>query len=909
MSNTPISNLALSQQSPLLQIRNIGIAFLFACAALLSAQRADAAQGISVSGGVATMWWDDGGWTGTWNYMCFGTSCIAGTKVGAKYQRTVTEQSITVGSSYNIQIKVQDNVLSQYVSALVSVVAASATADTTAPTVPTSLASPAKTTTTVNLTWSVSTDAVGVTKYDVYRGTTLMGSPTATSYSATGLTANTAYDFKVRACDAAGNCSAQTAALNVTTSAPDTTAPTLPTALASPSKTSVSVNLTWTASTDAVGVTKYDVYKGTTLVASPLLNSYVATGLTANTAYAFKVRACDAAGNCSAQTAALSATTNTAPTYTELYPTDSNVGGITTSCTGPNGAALCTSGSNRGTRRHDDSGFAPTLDTNGNPDTPDATNYHFEYWTGRKWNYVVYDYVANGQSMVDIEVDILTPNNNNGDPVQSRATLKCFEDYGTITDFHAIPQFGVANADERFVELAPNNLTKWRYTFTKYKGEDLIGLPTPGALDDDPSPTGRAFAAGDVMDCELTVRWQELVDSAESSGANYYSLPFVYKVGTGLVGYNMDPYNGPRVTSNNSMLGGTGTSHVILDRERSRNYMQPVTNMQPENMATFLAGRRAFRTDLRNGSHFDPESTAAGAQPIYTALNLNKASSFITENACGRCHLNDGKSRNANTVGFVPPAVYGVGLLEAINASTIASWETTQSSAHGVSGRMNILGDGSVGRFGYRATAKNIATQINTALAGEMGNPTIPAAVLTELTRYNQLLAVPSARHADITTHAGFTQFNTLGCSDCHISAAITTGRHPLKELRGQTIRPFTDLLLHNMADTGTDEFRTTPLWGIGLNGQVYSTSSCQPFMAAATTGNKNGNQGNAQTRLDSCRVDTDYTFWHDGSCQGANAFDCAILKHGGEGAYSRTQYNAASAAVKTDLINFLKVL
>ncbi|MGW4380169.1 glycoside hydrolase family 6 protein [Kitasatospora sp. NPDC004531] len=90
--------------------------------------------------------------------------------------------------------------------------------DTTAPTAPTGLAA----TTTANsvaLTWSASTDNVGVTGYDVYRGGTLVGSATGTSYTDTGLSASTAYTYTVKAHDAAGNVSAASAALVATTQA------------------------------------------------------------------------------------------------------------------------------------------------------------------------------------------------------------------------------------------------------------------------------------------------------------------------------------------------------------------------------------------------------------------------------------------------------------------------------------------------------------------------------------------------------------------------------------------------------------------------------------------------------------------------------------------------------------------
>ncbi|MEO8261683.1 MAG: endo alpha-1,4 polygalactosaminidase, partial [Pseudolysinimonas sp.] len=182
-----------------------------------------------------------------------------------------------------------------------------------------------KTSTSVSLAWTASTDNVGVTGYDVYRGTTLVGTVAGTSTTVTGLTASTAYSFTVRAKDAAGNISAASSALAVTTSAAagDTTAPSVPTGLSSPSKTSTSVSLAWTASTDNVGVTGYDVYRGATLVGTVATTSATASGLTANTAYSFTVRAKDAAGNVSAASAALAVTTSSAGgTTIKLPPTN-----------------------------------------------------------------------------------------------------------------------------------------------------------------------------------------------------------------------------------------------------------------------------------------------------------------------------------------------------------------------------------------------------------------------------------------------------------------------------------------------------------------------------------------------------------------------------------------------------------
>jgi bacillolysin len=89
--------------------------------------------------------------------------------------------------------------------------------DTTAPTAPASLAASGTTSTTTNLSWSASTDNVAVTGYNVYQGTTLKATVTGTTYAVTGLTASTAYTFSVKAKDAAGNLSATSNVVNVST--------------------------------------------------------------------------------------------------------------------------------------------------------------------------------------------------------------------------------------------------------------------------------------------------------------------------------------------------------------------------------------------------------------------------------------------------------------------------------------------------------------------------------------------------------------------------------------------------------------------------------------------------------------------------------------------------------------------
>lgn len=187
-----------------------------------------------------------------------------------------------------------------------------ATADTQAPTVPTALASSSVTYNSFNVSWNASTDNVGVTGYNVYRNGSLQGTTTSTNYSFTGQSASTTYAIAVSAFDAAGNTSSQ-ASINVTTPAPpDTQAPTAPTNLAASSVTQTTLTLTWTASTDNVGVTGYDVYNGASNIGTVTATSANITGLTAGTAYSFTVRARDAAGNVSGNSNTANVTTQSA---------------------------------------------------------------------------------------------------------------------------------------------------------------------------------------------------------------------------------------------------------------------------------------------------------------------------------------------------------------------------------------------------------------------------------------------------------------------------------------------------------------------------------------------------------------------------------------------------------------------
>ncbi|MBD8497234.1 lytic polysaccharide monooxygenase [Paenibacillus arenosi] len=198
--------------------------------------------------------------------------------------------------------------------------------DTTAPTAPGALASPSKTTNSIALTWSASTDAVGVTGYNVYSGSTLVGtvSGSTLNYNVTGLSPNTAYTLKVKAFDAAGNLSPDSNSITVTTNplVPDNTPPTAPGNLhVMGTPTANSIQLMWNPSTDNIGVTNYRVYNGATLVAtvSGTTTSYTVTGLTPSTSYTFNVFALDASGNQSTAST-VTGTTTSQPTVPAWAP-------------------------------------------------------------------------------------------------------------------------------------------------------------------------------------------------------------------------------------------------------------------------------------------------------------------------------------------------------------------------------------------------------------------------------------------------------------------------------------------------------------------------------------------------------------------------------------------------------------
>lgn len=270
------------------------------------------------------------------------------------------------------------------------------------------------------------------------------------------------------------------------------------------------------------------------------------------------------------------------------------------------------------------------------------------------------------------------------------------------------------------------------------------------------------------------------------------------------------------------------------------------------------------------------------------------------------------------------PSLVGMGLLEAVAESTVLEWEDVDDlDGDGISGRAQVVedpvtGDPRLGRFGWKAGASSLAHQIAAALNTDMGVMTsimntpdcgteqsdcgnnggseLADEHLEDLVKYVALLGVRARRDIDDPTAlAGEQVFFTLGCGDCHRATLTTSPYHPFAELRSQVIHPYTDLLLHNMGDGLADElgeglasgaqWRTTPLWGLGLS--------------ACVTG---GVEGPFQEQVCTPRA----SYLHDGR---ARTIDEAIRWHGGEALAAKEGYDALSEGDRTALQRFLASL
>lgn len=243
--------------------------------------------------------------------------------------------------------------------------------------------------------------------------------------------------------------------------------------------------------------------------------------------------------------------------------------------------------------------------------------------------------------------------------------------------------------------------------------------------------------------------------------------------------------------------------------------------------------------------------------------------------------------------------VMGLGLLDAIDDATLAALaDPDDADGDGISGRVNIVWDAlaqapRIGRFGHKANVATLTEQVAAAFANDIGlsNAMFPESDdMTDLSRmqleqatfFISTLAVPAAAPRDGAASRGRVLFDDFGCASCHTPTLVTGTSHPIAHLHGQTIHPYTDLLLHDVGDDLTDarrdflaegvEWRTPPLWGAGLAKLVAPNA----------------------------------TFLHDGR---ARDFAEAILWHGGEALAAREAFRLAAKRDRDALIAFLATL
>lgn len=205
--------------------------------------------------------------------------------------------------------------------------------DTTLPSAPTNLAATAVSYHQVNLSWTASTDNVGVVGYYVVRNGVTIGIAATSSYIDGSVLPASYYSYYVIAYDAAGNRSSNSNTASVTTPAvPDTQPPFPPANLTANAVSSSQINLSWTASTDNVGVVGYYIYRGSSKIATVATTSYGDTNLASSTSYTYYVKAYDSAGNVSSSSNLVTVTTQTSNLL--------NYGAITGTVYSSNGSTL-----------------------------------------------------------------------------------------------------------------------------------------------------------------------------------------------------------------------------------------------------------------------------------------------------------------------------------------------------------------------------------------------------------------------------------------------------------------------------------------------------------------------------------------------------------------------------------------
>lgn len=197
--------------------------------------------------------------------------------------------------------------------------------DQIAPSVPSNVSAFVESSTSIKLTWSDSTDNVGVTGYRIYRSGSLIATVNGTVFIEGGLTLGSTYCYKVSAIDAAGNESVKYAEICANT---DLSPPSVPSNVSATAASSTSILIVWNASTDNAGVSGYKIYRDDLHKDTVTDLSFTDTGLTASTKYCYKISAIDASGNESVKSAEAYAETASGVTgrLNDTGITDSQVG-------------------------------------------------------------------------------------------------------------------------------------------------------------------------------------------------------------------------------------------------------------------------------------------------------------------------------------------------------------------------------------------------------------------------------------------------------------------------------------------------------------------------------------------------------------------------------------------------------
>ncbi len=264
---------------------------------------------------------------------------------------------------------------------------------------------------------------------------------------------------------------------------------------------------------------------------------------------------------------------------------------------------------------------------------------------------------------------------------------------------------------------------------------------------------------------------------------------------------------------------------------------------------------------------------------------------------------------------FMPPANTGLGLLDAVPDEMLLSLsDEKDADGDGISGRPNWVhipeyaalragyaerNNKYIGRFGKKAAVYNLLQQTANAYNQDMGisssyehfdtytgqeiDPEVSNQTILDVVFYLKTLKAPVQRNQqDPTVQQGKQLFMAAACGKCH-TPVLTTGTSDIAAIANKQFSPYTDLLLHDMGpdlDDGytegtatTAEWRTPPLWGLGLSKK---------------------SQGGQ------------YFLLHDGRAQ---SIEAAILLHGGEAQNSRNKYKLLQADEKDALIKFLESL